>query len=76
MVWQKCSGIRISYLAISVDDNGPAELNSFDQLNNSHRILFGMSAPRSKLPVNMVKLYHSSEVQKITLTYNNFRYPN
>lgn len=35
-----------------------------------------MSASRSKLPVKVVKLYHSSEVQKITLTYNNFRYPN
>jgi hypothetical protein len=27
-----------------------------------------MSASRSKLPVKVVKLYHSSEVQKITLT--------
>ncbi|MBP2155251.1 hypothetical protein J2067_002943 [Erwinia rhapontici] len=35
-----------------------------------------MSVVRSKLPVKVVKLYNSSEVQKITLTYNNFRYPN
>lgn len=36
-----------------------------------------MSAFRSKLPVNMIdRPYRSLEVQKMTLTYSNFRYPN
>lgn len=36
-----------------------------------------MSAPRSKLPVNVAKRpYRSLRVQKTTLTYNNSRYPN
>lgn len=36
-----------------------------------------ISASRSKLPVNVVNLpYRGLVVQKITLTYNDFRYPN
>lgn len=49
---------------------------TFTECAKAHSSQSLTSASRSKLPVKVVKLYHSSEVQKITLTYNNFRYPN